>query len=208
VRVLIVYGTSRGGTAGLAHMVAEAFVAQDIVADVGSANEVDSFEDYNAVLVGGALYNGRWHADASWFVERNLQDLRAVPSWFFSSGPLDDSASSGALAPVPQVQELARRADIRGHMTFGGYLAPRSSGLLSALLSWGKPGDYRDRRQVDEWVGRIIARLRDPRTTVSLPDLAPAPERVRTGLLRRLNAAGDHLDDSVEDLGLDVLTDS
>jgi menaquinone-dependent protoporphyrinogen oxidase len=207
LRVLVVYGSSRGGTAGLAHLVAEAFVARGLVADVGDVNEVDGIDGYDAVIVGGALYSGRWHADATWFVERNLADLRAVQVWFFSSGPLDTSARSGALAPVAQVQDLARRADIRGHMTFGGYLEAKSSRFLSSLLSWGKPGDYRDPQHVNEWTERVIAQLGEPRTIIRLPDTEPAPRRVTARMLRRLAEAGGDSDDNAEDLGLDVLTD-
>jgi menaquinone-dependent protoporphyrinogen oxidase len=188
-------------------MIAEAFVKHGILADIGDANEVDAFEDYDGVIVGGALYNGRWHADATWFVERNLEELRAERVWFFSSGPLDTSARSGSLAPVAQVQELARRADIRGHMTFGGLLEPRSTGFMSLLLAWGKPGDYRDPQQVEEWVERIVGRLGEPRTSITLPDLDGASERVRTRVLRRLAAAGEGDADSSDDLGLDVLMD-
>jgi menaquinone-dependent protoporphyrinogen oxidase len=203
VRVLVVYGSSRGGTAGLAHMVAEAFVARGILADVGDSADVDDVSDYDSVILGGALYNGRWHQDASWFVERNLESLRQLPVWFFSSGPLDDSARSGSIAPIDQVQDLARRADIRGHMTFGGVLEKRPSRFLSALLAWGKPGDFRDRQQVDEWVERIIVRLNEPlpeATAAESEDDPPPPKRA----LRRLIHArrGD------DDLGLDVFAGS
>jgi menaquinone-dependent protoporphyrinogen oxidase len=211
VRVLVVYGSARGGTAGLAHMVAEAFVARDILADVGDSADVDEIGDYDAVVLGGALYNGRWHQEASWFVERNLEDLRQRPVWFFSSGPLDESARDGAMAPVDQVQDLARRADIRGHMTFGGVLEKRPSRFLSALLAWGKPGDFRDRDHVDEWVERIVARLGEalPESdeaavgtaagTAATDEPAPA-KRTRRRLI--------HARSGEDDLGLDVLAGS
>jgi menaquinone-dependent protoporphyrinogen oxidase len=203
VRVLVVYGSSRGGTAGLAHMVAEAFVARDILADVGDSADVDDVSDYDSVILGGALYNGRWHQDASWFVERNLESLRALPVWFFSSGPLDDSARSGAIAPIDQVQDLARRADIRGHMTFGGVLEKRPSRFLSALLAWGKPGDFRDRQQVEEWVERIIIRLNEPPSDATTSDPADEPPPPKRALRRLIHARrGD------DDLGLDVFAGS
>jgi menaquinone-dependent protoporphyrinogen oxidase len=208
VRVLVIHASSRGGTTGLAQMVAEALVIHGVTADLGGASEVDEIEGYDAVIVGGALYNGRWHSDATWFVERNLDALRATSVWFFSSGPLDDSARSGALAPIAQVQELARNADIRGHMTFGGVLERKSSGFLSSLVSYGKPGDYRSQDQVEEWVARIVARLAEPKQVITLPDVeAEAEKRITTRVLRRLAAAGEGGDDASEDLGLDVLMD-
>jgi menaquinone-dependent protoporphyrinogen oxidase len=174
-----------------------------ILADIGDAADVDDLADYDAVVLGGALYNGRWHAEASWFVERNLDALRELPVWFFSSGPLDDSARSGSIAPIDQVQDLARRADIRGHMTFGGVLERRPSRFLSALLAWGKPGDFRDREHVAEWVERIIARLNEPQGELpetEAPGDAPPSKRA----FRRLT----HARSGDDDLGLDVLAES
>jgi menaquinone-dependent protoporphyrinogen oxidase len=208
VQVLVVYASSRGGTEGLAQWVAEALVERGVDADLGHANAVDELERYDGVIVGGALYNQRWHQDATWFVERNLDGLRSRSVWFFSSGPLDSSARTGALAPLPQVQELARRADIRGHMTFGGVLEPKSSGFLSSLLSWGKPGDFRDPQHVKEWVDLIVTRLDQPRTTITLPDVETGSERVAARVLRRLVAAGEDPDDGADDLGLDVLVET
>lgn len=205
MRVLVVYASSRGGTEGLARMVAESLSSHGLQVDLGDVNSVDDLDDYDAIIVGGALYNGKWHRDATWFVERNVEELRATNVWFFSSGPLDDSARSGSLAPVPQVQQLARHADIRGHMTFGGVLEPKTRGFLASLMSWGKPGDFRDPQHVAEWVELIVLRLAQPRT-ITLPDLDAEPSGVASRMLRRLVAAGEGADDGTEDLGLDVLT--
>lgn len=158
VQVLVVYGSTRGGTAGLAHLVADAFVRHHIHAEVRRAGDVRKLGEYDAVIVGGALYSNRWHPDATAFVGRNREELRRLPVWFFSSGPLDDSARSGALAPVPQVTALAREVEIRGHMTFGGLLDKRPTGLFG-LFAYGPEGDFRDRHHVGEWVERIAEEL-------------------------------------------------
>jgi menaquinone-dependent protoporphyrinogen oxidase len=202
LRVLVVYGSTNGGTAGLAQMVAEAFVAQGIVADLGDAADVDEVDGYDVVVIGGALYNGRWQLDATEFVERHTAELRRRAVWMFSSGPLDGSASSGSLAPVLEVQNLARVADARGHMTFGGYLAKPRGGFLGAALAWGKPGDYRDPEQVQEWVRRIAGRLRAGTGGLGLPDLADTAKRVASKQqVEDAAFAGD------DDLGLDMFSD-
>jgi len=204
VRVLIVHASTRGGTAGLARMIAESLANHGVDVEVGNAGDVDDPEGYDAIIVGGALYNGKWHPDATWFVQRNLPALRATNVWFFSSGPLDESARSGSLAPVPQVQELARRANVRGHMTFGGVLERRTGGFFGSLFAWGKSGDFRDPQQVAEWVELIAARIAEPRT-ITLPDIEPDDAGVAHRMFRRLVDAGQ--DDGSEDLGLDVFAD-
>lgn len=180
VRVLVAYGSTRGGTAGLAHMVADAFTRHRIRAEVRRAGDVKDPSEYDAVVVGGALYSHRWHPDAVTFVGRHRDELRRLPVWFFSSGPLDDSAGSGALAPVDQVNALAREIEIRGHMTFGGVLDKRPPGVFG-LFVWGPEGDFRDRHQVAEWVERIadeLTREDQPRVpTADAPAPAPAPTR-------------------------------
>jgi menaquinone-dependent protoporphyrinogen oxidase len=158
MRVLVVYGSTRGGTAGLAHMVADALARHRIGAEVRPAGDVRVLEDADAVIVGGALYSNRWHPDAVAFVGRHRAALRQLPVWYFSSGPLDDSARSGAFAAVSQVSALAREVDIRGHMTFGGLLDKKPSGLFGRF-TWGPEGDFRDSRHVSEWVERIAVDL-------------------------------------------------
>jgi menaquinone-dependent protoporphyrinogen oxidase len=190
-------------------MVARALVEHGIEVDVGDATSIDEIDGYDAAVVGGAIYHGRWHSDATWFVERNLEALRAINVWFFSSGPLDDTARSGSLAPIAHVQQLARRADIRGHMTFGGVLEATSKGRLASLLAWGKPGDFRDPTHVAEWIEHVATRLGEPRSMVILPALEPDSGGVAGRVFRRLATAGEEDDDeSADDYGLDVLLDS
>ncbi|HWA65551.1 MAG TPA: flavodoxin domain-containing protein [Mycobacteriales bacterium] len=158
MQVLVVYGSTRGATAGLAHMVADACATHGVATSVRRAVDVRSISGVDAVVVGGAIYGNRWHPEATAFVRRHHTALRELPVWFFSSGPLDDSARSGALAALPQVSSLAREIDIRGHMTFGGMLDRRPTGLL-AMSPWRTLGDFRDRDHVAEWVDRIAAEL-------------------------------------------------
>src|SRR3954454_10206332 len=122
MRALIVYGTRGGGTAGLAHMMARAFEREGWRADVRDAADAPGIGDVDVVVVGGGLYAGRWVASVRHWAARHKATLKVVPVWFFSSGPLDDSARAGDLAPAPSVAKLAREIEISGHMTFGGKL--------------------------------------------------------------------------------------
>jgi len=155
MRVLVVYGSKRGGTAGLAAMVGAAFADEGWSVEVHPASDVSGVGGFDAVVVGGALYANRWQRDARRFVKQHADRLREMPVWLFSSGPLDDSAQAGELAPVPQVTRLA--ADIRanGHMTFGGRLVPHGDGFVTRRMARTMSGDWRDPEQVRGWVHRI-----------------------------------------------------
>ena len=155
MRVLVVYGSKRGGTAELAGMVGAAFADEGWSVEVHPASDVSGLGGFDAVVVGGALYANRWHRDARRFVKQHAALLREMPTWLFSSGPLGDSAQRAEIAAVPQVNRLA--ADIRanGHITFGGRLVPDGDGFVARLMAKKMSGDWRDPEQVREWVHRI-----------------------------------------------------
>jgi menaquinone-dependent protoporphyrinogen oxidase len=154
-RALVVYGSKRGGTAGLAQMVGAELQQQGYDVAVQDATQPADLRGIDLVIIGGALYMNRWHKAARSFAGRREPALRTMPVWLFSSGPLDETASSGDIAPVPQVQEIARRLEARGHMTFGGRLAADARGLGARSLAKKYAGDYRDPAQVADWVRQI-----------------------------------------------------
>lgn len=169
--VLVVYGSKRGGTAELARTVGKAFAERGWSVEVRPASDVTTVTGADVVVVGGALYFDRWHRDSVQFVKRHAADLRELPVWFFSSGPLDDSARAGDLAAVPQVEALAASIEIKGHMTFGGRLLPEAKGLLARRMAKTNAGDWRDAQQVREWVHQVC--------THDMPsDILVPPERL------------------------------
>ena len=120
------------------------------------AADAPGIGDVDVVVVGGALYLSRWVLSVRQWVHRHKATLKIVPVWFFSSGPLDDSAAAGDLAPVPQVARLAREVEVSGHMTFGGHLDRRPSGFVARQMARRYAGDWRDPGQVAEWVHRHL----------------------------------------------------
>lgn len=162
--VLVAYGSKRGGTKGLAEMVAEDLRQEGFDVEIGPAPTMKSCSSYDGVIVGGALYASRWHKDAKRFVKRHSAELRCIPTFFFSSGPLDDSAAKGDIAPVKGVQALMGRVGARGHVTFGGRLSPDAKGFPASAMAKTKAGDWRDTDQVRAWVKSIAPELRHPET--------------------------------------------
>lgn len=160
MRVLVTYGSKRGGTAGLAEMLAAALTAQDLRVDVRPATEANGVEGYDAVIVGGALYTGRWHRDARRFVKRNAKALQSLPVWLFSSGPLDDSAARNEIPPIGQVERLMTWIGARGHKTFGGRLLPDAKGFIASRMARHHSGDWRAPRLVHAWAEEIAEVLR------------------------------------------------
>ncbi len=158
--ILVTYGSKRGGTEGLAQMVADGLREEGFTVDLLPPRHIKGLEDYDAVVVGGALYAFRWHRAAKRFVKRHSGELRKRPTYFFSSGPLDDSAGKGDIPPVKGVQALMERVGAREHVTFGGRLSPDAKGFPASAMAKNRAGDWRDVGQVREWVRSIAPELR------------------------------------------------
>jgi menaquinone-dependent protoporphyrinogen oxidase len=159
MRVLVAYGSKHGGTAGLAQMIAAGLSAHGVEADACAAREVWTLKRYSAVIVAGALQNNRWHRDARWFVHRYADQLRTLPVWLISSGPLDDSTGWGTLPPVPHVKRLGAEIGARGCITFGGRLEPDAKGFPAGTMAKKHAGDWRDPEQVRGFVLVVVADL-------------------------------------------------
>jgi menaquinone-dependent protoporphyrinogen oxidase len=162
MRVLVAYGSERGGTAGLAEMIAEELHAAGVGAVARPAAEVRRLDGYDAVVVAGAVYAGRWHKDARRFVREHADGLRRRSVWLASSGPLDDSAASTDVPAVPFVKRVARSLGVQGHVTFGGRLAPDAAGFLAHAMAKQHAGDWRDRDHVRRWVESVAEEMRHP----------------------------------------------
>ena len=158
--VLVAYGTTNGSTAQIAEAVAEVMSKAGLAAEALPAGSVDDVTRYDAVVVGGGLYAGRWHKDARRFVRRNSRALAGRPLWFFSSGPLDASASEKDIPPVPGVRRAMSRLDVREHVTFGGCLQEGAKGRIAKMIVRnGKGGDYRDFPAIETWAARVAGEL-------------------------------------------------
>ena len=158
MRVLVLFGSKRGGTRGVAQTVAQALDQLGVQAEARPPQEVRSLGGYDAAIVGGALYAGRWPLRLRWFVRRHAAELRALPVWCFSSGPLDDSAERADLPPTPAVRRQMDLVRARGHATFGGRLAADARGLARPLAKT-HAGDWRDADHVRAWASEVAREL-------------------------------------------------
>ncbi len=162
-RVLVAYGTKNGATEGIAQEIAATLRKDGLEAEARPAREVASVGAYHAVILGGALYAGRWQRDARRFARRHTGQLRSRDVWFFSSGPLDDSAEKGEIPPAFGVRRAMSRTGARGHVTFGGRLAEHPTGRLArSMAKRGLDKDHRNFEQIRQWAHSVSASLLAP----------------------------------------------
>ena len=78
-RILAAYGTKHGSTREVACAVADTLRELGLGVDIRPAGSVDNLSPYAGVVVGGALYTGRWHPEALHFLERHRRTLATMP---------------------------------------------------------------------------------------------------------------------------------
>src|SRR6478672_12258609 len=88
MKVLVTAASRHGSTAEIATILAGILQASDIDAEVLPPEAVASVVDYDAIVLGSAVYAGRWLDPARGFVARHADDLATRPVFLFSSGPL------------------------------------------------------------------------------------------------------------------------
>jgi menaquinone-dependent protoporphyrinogen oxidase len=159
MRVLVAYGSKRGGTAGLAEMIRDELTAAGLDAVATPAGDVHHLDGFGAVIVAGALYANRWHRDARRFVRRHRQALRLVPVWLVASGPLNDSAVTTEIPTVRHVAKAIARIGAQGQVTFGGRLAADAKGFPASAMAKTKAGDWRDSTHVHRWATAVASEL-------------------------------------------------
>lgn len=158
MRVLIAYASRRGGTAGLAAMLGDAFSNLGWEVTVRRAGDVHELGDVDAVVVASALYMNRWLREARRFVARHQEGLRRRPVWLVSSGPLAEEVDTRAPAPRA-VRRLMRKVHARSHATFGGRLLRDAQGFPASAMAKSVAGDYRDATQVQAWVDSVVGEI-------------------------------------------------
>ena len=125
MRLLVTAASRHGSTAEIATELGKALrgALPGVGVDVVPLTRIGGIENYDAVVLGSAVYFGRWLDEARWAVSMRTAELRQRPVWLFSSGPV-------GVPSVPSTEssdavELAAAIGARAHVVFPGRGAPR-----------------------------------------------------------------------------------
>lgn len=152
MRVLVVVASRHGSTWEIGEVVAAAVASRGHVVDQSAPEDVESLDDYDAVVLGSAVYLAHWISTARDFVERFADDLRRVPVWMFSSGLATQPAAS-ANSPH-ELLAVREQIDARGHRAFRGRLDRSILTFAERAAIAGaraREGDHRDMAAVHAW---------------------------------------------------------
>ena len=157
-RVLVTYASKHGSTQEVAERTAFSLDQLGVSVDVRPMNQVDAIDGYDGVVIGSAIYIGRWMKPANEFVERVLPALAGRRVWLFSSGPLGDQAETDP----PGIAKLATSLKFVDHRLFPGALRKERLSLVERALVKGVKapyGDFRDWTEIDAWAAAIARGL-------------------------------------------------
>jgi menaquinone-dependent protoporphyrinogen oxidase len=160
MKILVTASSKHGSTHEIADRIAETLREQG--ADVARRlpEEVSSVDEFDAVVLGSAVYAGHWLKPARELVERLGPKLEGRSVWLFSSGPLGDP-------PKPEedpvdVAEVMETTKARQHRVFAGKLTKKelSFGERAIVLALRAPeGDFRDWEDIKSWAREITEEL-------------------------------------------------
>lgn len=156
--VLVAYASKHGTTREVAEFVAHTLERRGLTVEVEEAGRVGTVAHYDAVVVGGGLYMGKWHKDARRLLDRHREQLSGIPLAVFGMGP-DSLAESKVVESRRQLERsLAATPELEpiGVTVFGGALTPDTWRFpFSRLPAF----DARDWDAIEEWTDEVAARI-------------------------------------------------
>ena len=157
-RVLVTYASKYGSTGGVADAIGKELCSREVAADVLLIKNVRNISSYQAVVIGSAIYMGKWMSEAVDFIKENRDVLRQVPVAYFLvcmtlSQPTEKkraevlSYTDPILKAVPEIKPV-------GIGTFAGALDYNNLSWINKKILKSKEtpeGDFRDWSAIRAW---------------------------------------------------------
>jgi menaquinone-dependent protoporphyrinogen oxidase len=162
MHVLITAATRHDATREIAEAIASGLVERGVDAEACPVTEVMDLAAYDAVVLGSAVYMGRWLKPARRFAEHNATALASRPVWLFSSGPLGPADRLVPEGEPADTGELMTLTGARSHRVFAGRLERDGLGIAEKAATravHAPEGDCRDWDAIDAFAGEIAAQL-------------------------------------------------
>ncbi len=160
MKVLVCAATKYGATGEIANVVADVLAEKGLEVTVIPPEQAGAIEQFDAVVLGSAVYMGQWMKPARELVDRSAAALAARPVWLFSSGPVGEPAKP-AENPV-DVSKILQSTKARDHRVFTGRLVRKhlsfpDRAMASAIRA--AEGDFRNWAEIRAWAVGIASAL-------------------------------------------------
>lgn len=178
MKVLVAYASKTGFTRGIAQFIGERLRLYGLGADVQDVGAVKNTRDYDAFVIGSAVYMFHWLKPAKQFISSGRAVLDGRPVWLFSSGPVGTKKTDPQgrnlvdVSGPKEIDELRSITNFRDHhVFFGGLDGARLTGATGFAYRMARrsqaardsmpEGDFRDWDEIDAWVRGIAEALKD-----------------------------------------------
>lgn len=158
--ILVAYATRYGSTQQAAEIVADALRQAGFQVDLQLMREVKSLDRYDAIVLGAAIYNTKWHPDAHQFLAQHQQALCQRPVAIFSLGPTtrNPAAKKQSLSQLDKdLKKYPWLKPVAFEMFVGKYdLSKLGLGSVGRLIPLS---DQRDPDAIRAWANALPAQL-------------------------------------------------
>ena len=167
-KILVTYASKYGATREIAEKIGAVLRQAELQTDVASVDGIQDLTPYQAVILGSAVYIGKWQKEAAGFLLANESMLAVRPVWLFSSGPTgegDPVELVEGLRLPEALQPVADRIQPRDIAVFHGYINPDKINFIEkwAIKSLVKKpfGDFRNWNAIAAWATSIAEVLKE-----------------------------------------------
>jgi menaquinone-dependent protoporphyrinogen oxidase len=161
MKVLVAVASKYGATQEIGDTIGRVLADHGLDVDVTRAEGLDDAARFDAVVLGSAVYMGRWLPAARRYVDVYGEKMAERPTWLFSSGPLGSPLR-------PHEEEAVSLGDVwtktrpMGHRLFAGrldrsQLGFRDRAVVNAVRA--PNGDFRDWDDIKAWAASIAETL-------------------------------------------------
>lgn len=165
--ILVTYASKYGATKDIAEKVGQVLRQAGFQVDILPVKDVHDLTPYRVVVMGCAVYIGKWLKEIGDFLNGNEKSLTERQLWLFSSGPTGGGDAvdllDGWQFPSDQ-QPIIDRIRPRATAVFHGYINPEKVNFIEkwAIKSLVKKpfGDFRNWDAITSWATSIADTLK------------------------------------------------